>query len=81
MKQIQIQISGPVGTGKTLIQQHIAASLRKILKPNTKMIVDWGLDGNPFRTDEKVTEILEELEGIEVLITTQATYRASNKSR
>lgn len=76
MKHILIEVAGGVGTGKTLLQQRIAKVLRDA---GFTVGIDWGLDGNPYRSDEKVEEILASLKSeFEIIIVgTKTTRRQS----
>ena len=47
MNNIIINILGPVGSGKTAIQQYLADCLSR--KFNS-VITDWGVDGDPNRS-------------------------------
>jgi Mg-chelatase subunit ChlI len=79
MKHILIEVVGGVGTGKSLIQQSIA----KVLSDAGFTVgVDWGIDGNPHRSDEMVKETLASLKSELVLtISTRTLHRARSKDK
>lgn len=57
LRPVYIKIYAEVGTGKTCLQQLIAKVLRE---HGVSHVIDWGLDGNPNRTDQQMSEILEQ---------------------
>lgn len=76
---VTITFSGPPGRGKTALMQLVAGMLNDV--GVTNIAFDWGLDGNPHRTEDDMIRAVESVaaKGTPVLLREVLTLRGTRR--
>lgn len=76
---VTITFSGPTGRGKTALMQLVAGVLHNVGIKNVAF--DWGLDGNPHRTEANMIRVVESVANKEtpVLLREVLTMRGATR--